>query len=71
MNSWIHLNTWKPYFRIDLFLEMYVFKLCLNMIPMAVAGVQVKSHEKSRFARDVNPLRLSPILRNSKSNHLN
>ena len=32
------------------------------MIPMAVAGVQVKSHEKSRFARDVNPLRLSPIL---------
>ena len=45
---------------------MHVFKFCLNMIPMAVAGVQVKSHEKSHFAHDVNPFRLSPILQHNQ-----
>ena len=40
-----------------------VFKFGLNIIPMAVAGVQVKSHEKSCYACDVNPFCLSPILR--------
>ena len=32
------------------------------MIPIAVAGVQVKSHKKSHFAHDVNPFHLGPIL---------